>query len=102
MQFYPLKNQQDLYHGYLHAFVVKDISVLLIQQMGEIFVVENRCPHRDAPLDYASISNGNIRCPLHKMEFALSHGHGIGPAICTGGLEVFEVKVVDGVVGLEL
>ena len=63
-----------------------DISVLLMQQNGEIFVVENRCPHRGAPLDFASVSNGNIRCPLHKMEFALSDGHGIDQAICTGGL----------------
>ncbi len=65
-------------------------------------MVENRCPHRDAPLDFASLSNGNIRCPLHKMEFALDDGHGIGLAVYTVGFTVFTVKIVDEVVRVDL
>ena len=65
-------------------------------------MVENRCPHRDAPLEFASLSNGNIRCPLHKMEFALDDGHGIGPATCSCGIKVFKTDVIDEMVGVYL
>ena len=57
--------------------------MVLIQQNGEIFVVENRCP-------------------LHKMEFALDDGHGIGFAVYTVGFTVFTVKIVDEVVRVDL
>lgn len=100
MQFFPLLAEEQLYDGFIKAFVVETRSVLLIQQQGIVSVVENRCPHLDAPLEFGKINNGNIRCPLHGMEFSLVSGAGIGPAFCTGGVKVFQVVIVDSVVGI--
>lgn len=100
MNFYPLLEKDKLFDGYIKPFVVEALSVLLIQQHGVVSIVENSCPHMDAPLDFGKIRNGNIRCPLHGMEFSLATGAGIGSAYCTGGLKVYQVVNVDGVVGV--
>lgn len=102
MPFYPLLAEEQLYNGYIKAFVVETLPVLLVQYQGVVSVVENRCPHMGAPLDFGRVDNGNIRCPLHGMEFSLASGAGIGPSFCTGGLKVYQVMNVDGVVGISI
>lgn len=102
MTFYPLLEKDKLYDGYVKSFISEGVSVLVVQQQGVVSIVENRCPHMDAPLDFGKIHNGNIRCPLHGMEFSLTNGAGIGPAACTGGLKIFQAVIVDGVVGINI
>lgn len=102
MTFYPLLEKDKLYDGYVKSFISEGVSVLVVQQQGVVSIVENRCPHMDAPLDFGKIHNGNIRCPLHGMEFSLTSGAGIGPAACTGGLKNFQAVIVDGVIGINI
>lgn len=102
MTFYPLLEQHRLYNGFIKSFDVAEVSLLLVHQNNENFVLENRCPHQDAPLDYATLKQGVIRCPLHGMEFCLRDGSGIGPGVCTGGIKVYETAVIDGFVGVYL
>ena len=44
-----------------------------MQEDGEVFVVQSRCPHREYPLDRGDISNGVITCPWHNMAFDLKN-----------------------------
>ena len=88
MTFYPLEKIHRLYDGYQQAFTVAGKDLLLIQDSGEVFLLRNACPHLSAPLTYASINNGVIRCPMHGIDFQLRSGCALLSPI--GPLEKFE------------
>jgi nitrite reductase/ring-hydroxylating ferredoxin subunit len=74
VRFYPLEKLINLREGYVRQFKIDHLLLLLIQQDNERFLIEARCPHRDHPLDVASIDQGAIRCALHHYQFSLQDG----------------------------
>ena len=49
-------------------------EILLINLKGEIFAVENECPHQGAPLSAAITKDGYLSCPRHGFRFSLKDG----------------------------
>jgi nitrite reductase/ring-hydroxylating ferredoxin subunit len=74
MRFQPLDKLINLHDGYTQSFKVDDLHLLLIQRNGERYLIEARCPHREHPLDVASIDDGVITCALHQYRFAIASG----------------------------
>ena len=91
MTFFALEKLHRLHDGYVRPFTVAGRNILLVQSEGEPFILENRCPHMDAPLTYGTVTQGRIRCPLHGIEFDLRTGRGT----CTKLLQGFPV-IYDG------
>lgn len=79
MAFIKLANLIDLHDGYKQAVSVAGRKLLLIQDEGDVYVVENRCPHMDAPLTNGAVAAKAIRCPVHGIEFELDSGRSKGP-----------------------
>jgi nitrite reductase/ring-hydroxylating ferredoxin subunit len=76
MRFYSLERLINLHDNYVRQFKIDHINLLLIQRLGELFLLEASCPHRSHPLDAADIdsSNGVIQCALHQYQFSLRDG----------------------------
>lgn len=74
MRFHPLEKLINLHDNYTRQFKIDHNRLLLIQRQGELFLVEANCPHRDHPLDAASIDNGIIQCALHQYQFSVRDG----------------------------
>ncbi len=99
--FYPLEKLHRLHDGYQKAIKVGRHELLLLQDEGRLYLIENRCPHMDAPLTFASVREGVIRCPMHGIEFSLRTGEGRTPAPLSP-IKIF-TPIYDGsVVGVEL
>ena len=73
-RFYPLEKLINLFDGYTATFRIDHTHLLLVQRRGECFLVEANCPHRNHPLDTASIDNAVIQCALHHYRFSLRDG----------------------------
>jgi nitrite reductase/ring-hydroxylating ferredoxin subunit len=50
------------------------VSVLIVRHGQQCYAIENRCPHRGAPLAQAGLKDGCLTCPWHGMKFDLSSG----------------------------
>lgn len=74
MRFFSLEKLIDLYDGYRRAFRIDQHQLLLIQERGELYLFDARCPHRGHPLQEATIDGDTLRCPLHGYRFALRDG----------------------------
>jgi nitrite reductase/ring-hydroxylating ferredoxin subunit len=74
MRFYPLEKLINLRDGYSRQFKIDKFQLLLVQNLGELYLFEAHCPHRSHPLSVAAIHNGILRCPLHQYEFSLTDG----------------------------
>jgi nitrite reductase/ring-hydroxylating ferredoxin subunit len=74
MRFVPLEKLINMSDGYTAQRRLGFMTVVLVQRDGEHYVFEANCPHRDHPLDVATISAGEIRCGLHGYRFRLRGG----------------------------
>lgn len=101
--FLALERQSALHEGYRRVFTVAGMELLLLQQAGELHLLENTCPHAAYPLQDGQLVDGALRCPMHGYLFDLHSGaciyHTEGPC---RGLYRFAVQVEAGQVGVQL
>ncbi len=67
---------------------------------GNIYALENKCPHEGGPLSEGIIHDCRVACPLHNWVIDLKTGEATGPD--EGKTRTFEVKVENGTVYLKL
>jgi nitrite reductase (NADH) small subunit len=76
---------------------------IAIFNLGEKFLaVGNRCPHRGGPLADGIVSGDSVVCPLHTWKVCLSSGEVKRPREQRACTRTFPVKVIDGIVLLEM
>ncbi|MGV8917768.1 MAG: Rieske (2Fe-2S) protein [Pseudomonas sp.] len=86
MQF--LCASDDLPEATSHGFVINGLSLLAVRREGQVFVYQNRCPHRGVPLEwrehqFLDTSGSLIQCATHGALFLIESGECVaGP--CAG------------------
>src|ERR1700747_827859 len=48
--------------------------VLLVHEGGQVFALDNRCPHMGFPLERGSVEDGILTCHWHHARFELQSG----------------------------
>ncbi len=75
-------------------------QIALFKTGGDVFAMDNACPHKGAPLGQGTVEGGKIFCPMHGWEFDIRTGicadRPDRPAKC------IPVRVVDGQVQIQL
>ncbi|MBX2857593.1 MAG: Rieske (2Fe-2S) protein [Cellvibrionaceae bacterium] len=104
MTFFALEQLGKLYDGYQKPFSVAGHQLLLLQLDGERYLIENRCPHMDVPLDRGQLlGSSGIRCRAHGIEFDLVSGKSKGPLADTiGCLKKYPIVYQGTCIGTEL
>jgi len=76
---------------------------IAIFNLGAKFLaVSNRCPHRGGPLAEGIVSGESVVCPLHGWKLCLTSGEVKRPPEQQACVQLYPVKVVDGIVLLEI
>jgi len=50
----------------------RDLALFLLD--GEVFALDDRCPHKGGPLGEGHCENGQVFCPLHGWGFDIKTG----------------------------
>ncbi len=67
---YPVARSKDLKAGKtLGVSFAGDPIVLVRPKSGEIFALENRCAHRQVPLNVGVVEDGTIKCAYHGWKY---------------------------------
>ena len=74
MRFVALEKLINLHDGYRREFTVDYHRLLLLQDQGQHYLVEARCPHLEHPLIEARLESDEIICSLHGFRFSLRTG----------------------------
>jgi nitrite reductase/ring-hydroxylating ferredoxin subunit len=64
----------EIAEGKSKCVKLDQLRILLIKQNGEIFALENRCPHFGLSMEKGVIRNGSITCPWHGSSFDVRTG----------------------------
>ncbi len=71
-----------------------DRTVLLLHHDGEVYAVDNRCPHMGFPLSQGTVENGLLTCHWHHARFELAEGDTLD--IFADDVQTYPVEVRDG------
>lgn len=103
MAFVALAKTNELEEGFKRSVKLPGVNVLLIMHEGDVYAIEDRCPHMDVPLVTGTLENTTLKCRAHGIGFDLITGQADG--IWTDTLPClrrFEVVYRDYSVGVEL
>lgn len=74
------------------VLTIGSISLLLINVNGEIFAVENLCPHDGGKLHEGPVDGTEVICPRHGARFCLRTGEVLAPP-ATEDIDSFPTRV---------
>lgn len=98
--FVPVLDENELQEGTMKLVSVEGSPVLLIKQFGQIFAIDNRCPHMGCAFSGGTLEGFLIVCPCHDWRFDLRTGeYHDEPAI---KLTNYEWKLKSGKIWLKL
>jgi nitrite reductase/ring-hydroxylating ferredoxin subunit len=69
-------------------------TIAVFYHEGQVYAVDNRCPHMGFPLDRGSVKDGILTCHWHHARFDLSSGGTFDPF--ADDVRAFPVGIVDG------
>lgn len=69
-----------------------NISLLLINVNGEVFAVENLCPHDGGELHEGPVEGTEVICPRHGARFCLRTGEVLAPP-ATEDIDSFPTRI---------
>jgi 3-phenylpropionate/trans-cinnamate dioxygenase ferredoxin subunit len=72
--FIPILNEKELREGTMKLVTVEGTPILLIKVKGEIFAIDNRCPHMGCGFSGGSLDGDVVVCPCHDWRFNLKTG----------------------------
>ena len=74
-------------------------AIAVIYHDGQVYAVDNRCPHMGFPLDRGSVKDGILTCHWHNARFDLASGGTFNPF--ADDVRSFPVAVRDGQVWVD-
>ena len=86
----------ELERDKLRVIAAEGRTILVVFERGEVFALDNRCPHMGFPLHRGSVSDGILTCHWHHAKFDLSGGCTLDPF--ADDVPSFPVEVRDGAV----
>ncbi|MHB1511985.1 nitrite reductase small subunit NirD [Acidiferrobacter sp.] len=64
---------------------------LLRNEDGEVFALDNHCPHKGGPLAEGTVTGYTVHCPLHGWRIDLSSGQARDPDC--GSVRTWDVRI---------
>jgi nitrite reductase/ring-hydroxylating ferredoxin subunit len=80
--------------------IVQETPVALFRWNGEVYAIDDRCPHMGSSLAAGAMTNGVVECPRHGWRFRITDGAWVS---CPANRNpAFPARVEGGVVYLKM
>ncbi len=61
---------------FVKQIIVDNKKLCMVRNNGELYIVENTCPHAGGILSGGWCKDGHLVCPIHRWEYNLKTGRG--------------------------
>jgi len=100
-KYVKVANITDLPKNQMRVYDVNGQEILVVNVEGELYAVNNQCPHLGYPLFFGSLEGDVLTCGFHNAKFNVRTGKSVGPV--TGkSLKIFQVKIRDSSIFIEV
>lgn len=93
--------KDSLLDGRGRSVIVDGLSLAVFLSDDQVFAFDNRCPHRDVPVDDGLAVDGCVSCPWHGWRFDLASGNHLTSFGPRHGLTPYPVIVANNTVWVE-
>lgn len=100
-KYVKVANITDLPKNQMRVYDVKGREILVVNVDGELYAVNNQCPHLGYPLFFGSLERDVLTCGFHDAKFNVRTGKSIGP-VMGKSLRTFQVKIRDSSIFIEV
>lgn len=95
-----------LTEGASKGMMLGERRVLLVRRQGAIYAYENRCPHRQIPLEwlpnqFLDVSGSMIQCATHGALFLIESGECVAGPCAGQSLTALQCEERDGIIWLQ-
>ena len=80
---------------------INGIYIVLIKINGNIFAIEDNCPHQNMPINKGNILHDNIICPFHNASFCIKSGL-INNTLSIDNLNIFKVRIKNNKIKIKI
>jgi nitrite reductase (NADH) small subunit len=98
-EFHSVADVSSLPPGHGRSIHVKGREFALYNVDGQFYAIDDRCPHRGAPLGAGTCDHGSVYCALHGWEFDLKTGACLSNA--EKPVKTYPTRVENGQVQIE-
>lgn len=95
-EYVELAHARDVPRNRMKAFEVDGKKILIVNVEGELYAIENQCPHMGYPLYFGELEGKILKCGFHYKKFDVTTGEALGPD--TTHLKKLEIKIEDSLV----
>ncbi|MBN1204803.1 MAG: Rieske 2Fe-2S domain-containing protein [Myxococcaceae bacterium] len=88
----PVARLSDLDERGRAVVDVGGTPVALVRVAGELFALQDTCPHRGGPLSQGDVEGYLLHCPLHAWPFDVRSG--VCPSNAGARIRIYAVRVV--------
>ncbi len=85
---------EELREGEAKVIELEGVKIALFRLRGDVYALDNCCPHRGGPIAEGEIRDDRVICPWHEWTFDIRSG------VCTlnpaARLTRYKVRVVEG------
>ena len=101
MAFTKLATIEELPAGTARAVVINGRKLALFNLGGNLYAIEDTCPHRGGPLSEGECDGTTVICPWHGARFDLRSGAVLSPP-ASSGVMAFKVQLVGNEVQIDV
>ncbi len=83
-------------------FIVNEKRIGIFNVAGEIFALDDRCPHAGASLSLGIIECNVVRCRIHHWRFCIRNGTYLDDEKPRFNVQTYPVRLVDDQVEIEI
>jgi nitrite reductase (NADH) small subunit len=98
-EFHSVADVSSLPPGHGRSVHIKGREFALYNVDGQFYAIDDRCPHRGAPLGAGTCEHGRVFCSLHGWEFDLKTGACLSNA--EKPVKTYPTRVENGQVQIE-
>jgi nitrite reductase/ring-hydroxylating ferredoxin subunit len=100
-RFVEVAKKSEIAEGSAIAVEVEGKRLAIINLDGEIYAIDDDCPHEGGPLSEGRISGEEIECPWHTSHFNIKTGRvTMDPA--TEDVATYKVRLIGDAVEVEI
>ena len=70
----PVYDSNALAEGAATSVRTRGREIALFRQQGQVYALDNTCPHMGCPLAKGTVADGSVTCPCHGSRFRLADG----------------------------
>jgi nitrite reductase/ring-hydroxylating ferredoxin subunit len=101
-QFLNVCSKSEIPIGEGRMFIVNELRIAIFNVAGELFALDDRCPHAGASLSHGLVDGDVVRCRIHHWRFCVRNGAYLDEEKPRYNVQAYPLRIVGDQIQIEI